>query len=348
MNISHSRVACYLSCPYKHYLAYEVGVAANKPVRPLRFGTDFHKLLELRNNPEELAKAQKGIEDKFYEMPAAWQQELGENYVQDLNEIFTDYCTLYKDTLQPTKTEQEFNITIGVVNGEPVIFKGVIDELYKRKHKGGSKYIKLGEHKTFNRKPDHNVLVMNTQKNLYAKAVQILSGMLPETVIWDYIHSTPAVEPIWLVKSNRLSTAKSNNITPFSYIRACERHNIMDDAVLAKAKQFECNIPNFFFRVEMDIIPSMVEQVWQGFTYTAQQIVEQGDKNKTRSMGSNCAFCDFRDICYTQLTEGNLENLIQTKYVVSKRTDVTVESRKVKEPVFDQFAVNKEENNGLS
>lgn len=346
MHISHSRVACYLSCPYKHYLAYEVGVSVNKPVRPLRFGTDFHKLLELRNQPDKLAQAQKAIEDAYYEMPAAWQDELGANYVQDLNEIFMDYCTLYKDTMQPTETEHEFNIHVCDVNGEPFIFKGVIDELYKRKHKGGQRYIKLGEHKTFNRKPDHNALVMNTQKNLYAKAVQLLLGMLPETVIWDYIHSTPASEPIWLVKSSRFSTAKSNNITPFSYIRACERHSVMDDAVLLKAKQFECNIPNFFFRVEMDIVPSMVEQVWQGFSYTGEQIIAQGHKNKARNMGSNCTFCDFRDICYTQLTGGNLENLIQSKYVVTKRNDIQVEERKVKEPVFDQFV--KEENNGVS
>lgn len=280
-------------------------------------------------------------------MPAAWQEDLGVNYLEALDEIFGDYCLLYKDTMQPTKTEEEFNIKVCEVNGEPFIFKGVIDELYKRKHRDGKKYIKLGEHKTFNRKPDHNVLVMNTQKNLYAMAVKVLYGMLPETVIWDYIHNTPAVEPIWLVKSQRFSTGKSSNITPFSYIRACERHGVMDDKVLLKAKEYECSIPNFFFRVEMDIIPSMVEQVWQGFAYTGKQILEQGHKNKTRNLNANCAFCDFRDICYTQLTEGNLENLIQTKYTVRKRTDVEVEDRIAKEPIFDQFVV-KENDDGVS
>lgn len=346
MNISHSRVACYLSCPYKHYLAYEIGVAVDKPVRPLRFGTDFHKLLELRNRPEELEEAKKAIEDAYYQMPATWQSDLGEDYLQALNEIFMDYCTLYKDTMQPTETEHEFNIEIGKLNGEPVIFKGVIDELYKRKHKDGQKYIKLGEHKTFNKKPDHNVLVMNTQKNLYAKAVQLLFGFLPETVIWDYIHSTPADEPVWLTKSNRFSNAKSTKITPFSYIRACERHNVIDDETLVKARQYEENIQNFFFRCEMDIIPSMVDQVWWSFKHAARQIVLHGHKNKIRNMTKDCAFCDFRDICYTQLTGGNLENLIQTKYTVTKRDDITVESRIAKEPVFDQFV--KEEEDGVS
>ena len=66
MKFSYSRFASYLRCPYKHYLGYYVGLRKNAPVKPLYFGTDFHKLLELRNKPEELAQAQKAIGDAYY------------------------------------------------------------------------------------------------------------------------------------------------------------------------------------------------------------------------------------------------------------------------------------------
>ena len=48
MYISYSRVQSYLGCPYSHYLRYVRRLSKKKPERPLYFGTDFHKLLELR------------------------------------------------------------------------------------------------------------------------------------------------------------------------------------------------------------------------------------------------------------------------------------------------------------
>ena len=103
------------------------------------FGTDFHKLLELRNKPEELKKAKQDIGEKFYELKPQYQEELGENYVWDLATIFSDYQEIYKDCPQPTATEQEFKIPIGNYKGEKVYFKGIIDELYKYKSKSTGK-----------------------------------------------------------------------------------------------------------------------------------------------------------------------------------------------------------------
>lgn len=323
MKISYSRFSSYLRCPYRHYLGYYECLRAKKPVRPLYFGTDFHKLLELRNDPEKLAEAQKAIGEQYYELKPQWQEELGEDYLFELQCIFSDYMEIYKDAPQPTQTERPFELEICNVKGEPVIFNGVIDELYKYRHKG-EKMCKLGEHKTFNRKPDQNVLIMNTQKNLYAKAVQMMTGVLPKSVIWDYIHSTPASMPIWLPKSNRFSKAKSNNITPFSWRRACELRGIKDIKVLQEGNDYAANVSNFFFRCELDIVPYMVENVWEGFVYTCRDIVRQGHKNKTKNMTPDCKFCSYRDICFTELTQGDLKHLIEHDYEVHPRDDIVV------------------------
>ena len=240
MKFSYSRFASYLRCPYKHYLGYYVGLRKNAPVKPLYFGTDFHKLLELRNRPEELAQAQKAIGDAYYDLPAKWQEELGDDYLFNLQSIFSDYIEIYKDSPQPTQTERPFEIEIGSFKGEPIIFNGIIDEVYKYR-RNGEKMCKLGDHKTFNRKPDQNVLVMNTQKNLYAKAMYIMTGVMPKSFIWDYIHSTPASMPIWLPKSGKFSQAKSNNITPFSWRRACELKGITDIEVLRQGNMYANN-----------------------------------------------------------------------------------------------------------
>ena len=338
MNISYSRVASYMSCPYAHYLGYELGVRSAKPQRPLYFGTDFHKLLEVRNDEKALSEAKEAIKDTYYEIPPQWQSELGPDYLEELFCIFSDYCDIYRDAPIPSITEQEFELPMFEFRGEPYLFKGKIDEVYKRKSRAtGEKFLKVGEHKTFNRRPDNNTLVMNIQKNLYAKAVHILYGILPKSVIWDYIHSKPAPQPIWLERSKRFSEAKSQQITPYSWLRACKEHSITDKKVLARAEEFRGNVPAFFFRVEQEYDPIMVEETWKGFKFQAHLIAKYGHKNKTKNMTRNCSFCQYRDICYTQLTGGNLDHLMERSYEVKPRPDIVNEERRAVDGYFSQF-----------
>ena len=288
MNISYSRVSSYLSCPYQHYLRYIECLSSNKPSRPLSFGSDFHKLLELRNRPEELAKAKQDITRAYYDLKPQFQEELGEDYIWDLSNIFNDYLETYKGCPQPHVTEREFRIPMGNYQGETVYFKGFIDELYLYRSKStGKKTIKIGEHKTFTRKPDQALLVMNTQKCLYAKACE---------------------------KTQRFSSYKSNKITPYSWRRACAKKGIKDEAIIAEGDKYACNIPEFFFKCEIDFIPDMVEDIWEGFKFTAKQIAKFGHKNKAKHVSPNCSWCSYQPICYAELTGGNREYTISKEF----------------------------------
>jgi len=307
--VSYSRMSAYLSCPYLHWLRYVRRLTKKKPERPLYFGTDFHKLLELRNDKEALKEAKALIQDTYYEMPAAFQGELGENYIEDLFNIFKDYRTVYKDVRQPQITEKEFELEVGECKGEPIVFVGKIDELYLLKHHG-VKSITVGEHKTFSNKPNMDVLVMNSQKCLYAKAVQYLWGILPDKVKWDYIRSTPASYPIWLEKSGRFSDASSTKITPMSWKRACKERGITDPDIIARGERYRANIPEFYFQVELDIDPAMVDKVWESYLYTAKQIIRFGEKNQAHNITRNCSWCTYHDICYAEMTGGDVEYVI--------------------------------------
>jgi len=310
----------YLGCPYSHYLRYVRRLTKKRPERPLYFGTDFHKLLELRNDPKALKTARTTIMDAYYEMPASWQGDLGENYVDDLFNIFRDYQTVYEGTRQPQVTEQEFELEVGKFRDEPIVFVGKIDEMYLLK-KHGQKMIKIGEHKTFTNKPNMDILVMNPQKCLYAKAVQFLRGILPERVIWDYIKSTPASEPIWLEKSGRFSEASSSKITPMSWERACQSRGITDPAVIARGERYAPNITEFFFKAELDIDPRMVDKVWEGYMFTAKQIIRFGEKNRTQNITKNCSWCSYRDICHAELTGGDPEYIISKDFEEKPRKE---------------------------
>lgn len=302
IKVSYSRVSCYLSCPYKHYLRYVERLVKKTKSRPLSFGSDFHKLLELRGDKSKLKKAFSEIKESYYDLTPQNQEDLGESYLEDLKSIFSDYCKVYKNHPTPNKTETQFDIDIGKYQGELVVFTGVIDELYETENG-----LVIGEHKTFTRKPDMLTIVMNTQKCLYAKAVQFLTGSFPRKVVWDYIKSTPAKEPVWLEKSQRFSTAKNDNITPYSWVRACKSRGITDTNIMRQAKNYQGNIPNFFFRIEEDYIEPMVEEMYEGFVYTAKDIVKKGEKNKTKHTGIDCSYCDYKSICYAELTGGNVD-----------------------------------------
>lgn len=320
INISYSRVASYLSCPYKHHLSYVQRLKQKRPARPLYFGSDFHKLLELRNDPEALEEAKRSISDAFYELKPSWQADLGMDYVDNLFSIFDDYLDIYKDCPQPKVTEKQFLIPVGKAYGQEVVFKGVIDELYKYK-RNGEKMLKIGEHKTFSRRPDSMMLVMNTQKCLYAKAAQLLYGLLPRSVIWDYIQSSPAAEPVWLEKSKRFSSAKTDKVTPYSWLRACQRHGVTDPEVLAQSEQFRGNIPNYFFRCELDFIPEMVDKVYEDFLYMCKEIALRGEKNKTKNLTWDCPRCPYNAICHAELTYGDVKYIIEKDFEHIPRSD---------------------------
>lgn len=314
MHISNSRFDCYLTCPYRHYLRYYERLEPKRKSKPLTFGSDFHTLLQYRGDKAKLAEAKRSIGDTYYSLTPRQQQELGgDDYLVDLAVIFADYMKVYKHYSLPTHTERRFNIRFGDYKGEKLYFVGVIDEDYITKQ-DGEKVVTIGEHKTFGKRPEMDTLVMNTQKCLYCKAYQIKTDILPKEVIWDHIHSSPAQAPKWLEKSGTFSSAKTTQVTPYSYRRACKERGITDPAVLARAKDYRHNISNFFFRTPMSVIPRMVDEVWDGFVYTARDIVRQGHKNKTRHLTRDCKWCDFRDICNMELSGQNPADLIARNY----------------------------------
>lgn len=299
----------YLRCPFAHYLSYVKKLTPNTTGRPLQFGSDFHELLEFRGNKVQLNKSIKRMREEYYDLPPNIQADLGEDYIEDLKTIFKDYNRIYKDCPLPEVTEQEFSMKVATFKGEPVYFIGIIDGLYKADGK-----IVVEEHKTFSQKPNMNTLVMNTQKCLYAKAVQKMTGVFPDAVMWDYIKSTPAKEPIWLEKSEKLSLAKNSNVTPFSWLRACKRHGITNELVLRQANKFQGNIQNFFFRVTLDYVPEMVDKIWESFLYTAKEICKNGEKNKAMNVTRDCSWCSFQPICYTLLTGGDIDHILERDY----------------------------------
>lgn len=308
--VSNSKVNSYLSCPQKHYFSYVEKLRKKGVERPIVFGGDFHKLLELKNKPKAMAKARSRIKEVYNDLNPRQRGDLGETYLEDLDSIFGDYLDTWSDTEQPIETEHEFLIPIGKLSGEIVYFHGKIDEIYDDQS--------IGEHKTFNKQPDMAILAMNTQVCLYAKAYELETGNKLDSVRWDYIKSKPATKPIWLDKSGRFSEATNSNITRLSWLRACREKGIEDESILNKANLYKHNISNFFFRVRLQIVPQMVETVWRDFKSVCKDIVQRGQTNKTKNITRDCTWCDYRPICYAEFTGADVNYIKSTDYIIKE------------------------------
>ena len=329
MKVSYSKYSTYLSCPMKHHLSYIQCIKPKGIVRPLTFGKQFHELLENRGDVKKLKELKKQYTDEFYELPGREQSILGDDYIDDLFTIFNDYRRVYSDEKLPDITEHEFRIRMGKVNGEVVTFHGFIDEIYTKD------LIRpyVGEHKTFSRRPSMDTLIMNVQSNLYAKAYQIETGILPYGVKWDYIHSAPASSPIWLKANTRhdgkFSEALNQKITPFSWNRAGK---IKAKELGWTKKQYEEhvrrgqvlygeNVSNFFFRQNVEYIQGCVDNIWSDFKNTCKHMVKNQHTNKTKNITYNCGFCQFRPICHAEFSGNDTSYIIEKDFEYFERED---------------------------
>jgi CRISPR/Cas system-associated exonuclease Cas4 (RecB family) len=304
LKISYSKISSYLNCPQKHYFSYIQRIKSKKTVRPLSFGSDFHKLLENRYDDNKIQETIKNIQEKYDNLDSESQLELGDSYIEDLKTILNDYNQVYQDTDKPIKMEHEFLIKVGVYKKESIYFNGIIDEIYEN--------LTIGEHKTFNRQPDMSILAMNTQVCLYSKAYELEFGNKIQRVQWDYIKSNPADYPVWLEKSHRFSDAASQKVTNLSWLRACDERGITDQDIRNKAEKYRCNLSNFFFRCCIEIVPQMVDTVWDNFKNIIKDMVIRGESNKVKNINMNCSFCEYRPLCYAEFTG------LDTKYVLDK------------------------------
>lgn len=306
ITISYSRVSSYLACAQAHYYSYVERIKPKGVVRPLFFGSDFHKLLEYRNSGK-LDEIYNEIRDTYNELTGKQRSDIGDDYLEELFEVFEDYTQIWSDTEQPVETEHEFKIPIAKYKGIPVYFHGIIDEIYE----DGS----IGEHKTFGaQKPDLSILTMNQQSMLYAKALEIETGKLPPKIRWDYIKSKPSSRPMWLEKSGRFSEANDSKITPMSWLRACDEKGIDDPVIRGKAAKYADNVKNFFFRHEVDVLPEMADLVWNDFKQVVKDIIKRGHLNRVKKISRDCSWCNFRPLCYAQFTGADVEYIKETDY----------------------------------
>lgn len=277
---SFSKVNSYITCPYQHYLRYIEGWNPKQKSRALSVGSAIHECCEYYRKNEL---------DKF---------DFNQTNEIDLNkwlELYKKYSTI----------EQDYEFVFIEKTFKCRGFRGIIDGLVKNKRTGK---LWLYEMKTFSQMPSEFDRIFRPQPYIYYEQLKN-KGIKIEGVVWEYAKSDLPKEPE-LLKSGKLSQAKTQNIIPDTIMSACERYGLDFNDYQDLIEFSKHNIQNYFDVKERYIVPEVAEKMFNEFNS-----IRINNKNKKKQMNSlTCKMCSYRDVCLGELTGCDAQELLEMNF----------------------------------
>jgi len=297
--LTHSRMACFRSCPRKHYLRYELGLSSVVEGAPRRIGSAFHAALDA---------ADKGLEVSFESLGMADEYEIA--MVAAMLDGHSSQQAAAEDGIEAVESELEFDLPLlNPETGKPTPvwrFCGVIDRIVKL----ADGRLALMEYKTTSRDFSPGAeywlnLHMDMQLSLYVIAARAL-GYDVETVLYD-VTRRPGMKPL------RATPAESRKFTKDGALYANQRAN--DETPDEYYDRIIADIdlrPEYYYarieiaRLDQDIADCRAE-VWQ-----QQQAIREAQRTKRwyRNPGSCYGMfpCDYLPICLNRDIETTTPN----------------------------------------
>ena len=113
--LTHSRLACFKTCNWKHYLAYELGLRKTVSSEALRMGSAFHKCAELVALGRELEAAISEALAAYEEVPNSVPPEQWSLEREKVYRLMHAYYHVYKDDgLEVVAAELPFDLPLHV------------------------------------------------------------------------------------------------------------------------------------------------------------------------------------------------------------------------------------------
>lgn len=277
---SFSKVNSYITCPYQFNLKYVQGWIPKKKSRALDVGSAIHSCTE---------HYRKNKLDEF-----DWNMT-NEIDLRQWLEFYKKYSTIQQD-YEIIEIERAMKC-----KG----FIGIIDALLRHKRTGK---LWIYEMKSFSKTPSEFERVFRPQPYIYYQQLKN-KGVQVEGVVWEYIRSELPKEPE-LLKSGKLSMAKTQNIIPDTIINACKRYGLDVNEYQELIEYSKTNIQNYFDVKERYITPSVAEKMFNEFN--SIRINKKNNKKHINSL--TCNFCSYRDICLAELTGADEQYILEENF----------------------------------
>lgn len=265
------------------------------------------------------------LENVFDEERQDWINLASDTY-KILRGYFNAYRGIDKD-IKTLATEVEFEIPIG----ENHTYSGYIDWIFE-----DSRGVWVADHKTASTLPKDLDLYNDLQTFMYYEAVrtdeklkEIIKGKELQGIVFNHIKSSPPKEPK-ILKSGEVSRAKCNTDVA-TYFDVVKKQGLNPEDYKEMIDKLKDNV---FYRrtkvpiseITLSIIKDEIEATLDDVDrYTAfyEKYGEQGKRKFTRTMmKQRCNWdCQYRDLCYAELSGMNIDGMIDADYRPKQRRE---------------------------
>jgi len=300
-----------------HYYRYELQQVRKKIKRPLIFGKAVHEVIEAYANGDDPMEALEELIKKNRKMFAK-EIELYGDIPNDLRYImgaYFEYWENHPDQLryirfQKRASEHTFEIEIA----PGLLWKGTIDAF------GKCKSLKwMVEHKTFKKEWSEDERWRNLQGATYRRAAKLMGWPVVDGILWDYVHSKAPTRPKLTSKTGQISVRDIVTLPAVVEDFLKQNPKLRNDPTAEKLMHTaeEC-VSRYFLRVYTPANEEVEEKIYQDFLETAYEIAEDHDRKKARNIGKHCGWCDYENLCRTELTGGDVDFVMKREYELEK------------------------------
>ena len=302
MRVSVSKVGTYLRCQMAYKYRYVDSLTRKKAKKALTVGKAIHEGLE--QGIDNLDMFLMGLSDKYFAMPESFQEELGLDFLENIEHILRNYFFLesegYIEELNIVELEQRVEATLG----KDLEYLGFIDGIVE---KPDGLYIL--ERKSFSSTPPLTTVLVNTQVHVYNKLFKTKF----KGVIFEWIKSKATGSPRILKNGNfSISDQAISSVTPYT----CEG---VDGLPTPYLERMEFNIMKYIHRVEYKFNPYVTDQIYKNYLDVAREIRRKGASKYPKYFRvlshMTCNMCEFKDLCFAELQGADVNFIKQDMYM---------------------------------
>lgn len=303
----YSEIAAWLKCPRQHYYAWQLGLEPARPNFKMIYGLLFHKGMEAywkgRLIELEVVNYAKELQAKYSDSLIDEDLELIHKQaivaLENVNKAIKEFkCEEY----ECIGAEVEIKIEVVI----PTIIVGHIDAVLKHKE---TNELWIVDYKTRAKFKDNEEELYNMQLALYTKIWEAKGlGNVAGTMVWQA--SNKQEESPRMLKSGAMSREKinctwdkykkallDNSLNPLDYFDM--------ERKLDSKSEFSCIVN----RKDKIIVDNIFEEI-----ISALLLMRHNNIKHRNLIPNNCNFCDYKKICYAELSGTDTDLILKNYY----------------------------------
>lgn len=315
--ISWSKAKLWRRCHKAYDYKYNQRLVPKRPPLPLLKGNIIHEMLDAAARKADPFEILQRLAKENRQLILSEPETYG-SLIEDCRTIFEGYQRHYaEDAKRYEVLESEHLVEVDLAS--ELKFVGYIDKVWLDRE--GRRWIV--DHKTHKNIPNEEARFSDLQLAFYvwaynqnAKPSERVSG-----IIWDYLRTKLPTMPE-VLKSGQLSKRDNIDTDAYTYLKAIKINNLDPADYADILERLENKTSTFFLRVSLPSPPAtMVESVVEDMRNTALEIKHLGDADHIRNLTRDCSFCQFYDLCHSELRGLDADFIRKSKYTIQESTD---------------------------